>query len=110
MIGQAQTGTGKTASFGIPVLHKVDPNNKKTQVIILSPTRELAIQVSEEIRKLSKYMHGVKILPVYGGQDINRQIKALKKAVHRSLSVHRDVSWIISAEKRSAARQSIRSF
>ena len=109
VIGQAQTGTGKTASFGIPVLHKVDPNNKKTQVIILSPTRELAIQVSEEIRKLSKYMHGVKILPVYGGQDINRQIKALK-AVHRSLSVHRDVSWIISAEKRSAARQSIRSF
>ena len=76
VIGQAQTGTGKTASFGIPVLHKVDPNNKKTQVIILSPTRELAIQVSEEIRKLSKYMHGVKILPVYGGQDINRQIKA----------------------------------
>ena len=64
VIGQAQTGTGKTASFGIPVLHKVDPNNKKTQVIILSPTRELAIQVSEEIRKLSKYMHGVKILPV----------------------------------------------
>ena len=78
VIALAQTGTGKTASFGIPVLHKVDPNNKKTQVIILSPTRELAIQVSEEIRKLSKYMHGVKILPVYGGQDINRQIKALK--------------------------------
>lgn len=109
VIGQAQTGTGKTASFGIPVLHKVDPNNKKTQVIILSPTRELAIQVSEEIRKLSKYMHGVKILPVYGGQDINRQIKALK-VVHRSLSVHRDVSWIISAEKQSVARQSIRLF
>ena len=68
----------RNSIFGIPVLHKVDPNNKKTQVIILSPTRELAIQVSEEIRKLSKYMHGVKILPVYGGQDINRQIKALK--------------------------------
>lgn len=78
VIGQAQTGTGKTASFGIPVLHKVDPNKKKTQVIILSPTRELAIQVSEEIRKLSKYMHGIKVLAVYGGQDINRQIKALK--------------------------------
>ncbi len=78
VIGQAQTGTGKTASFGIPVLHKVDVNNKKTQALILSPTRELAIQVSEEIRKLAKYMHGVKVLPVYGGQDINRQIKALK--------------------------------
>lgn len=78
VIGQAQTGTGKTAAFGIPVLQKVDPANKKTQVIILSPTRELAIQVADEIRKLSQYMHGVKILPVYGGQDISRQIKALK--------------------------------
>ncbi len=57
VIGQAQTGTGKTASFGIPVLHKVDPNSRKTQVIILSPTRELAIQVADEIRKLAKYMH-----------------------------------------------------
>ena len=78
VIGQAQTGTGKTASFGIPVLHKVDPNSRKTQVIILSPTRELAIQVADEIRKLAKYMHGVKVLPVYGGQEIGRQIKALK--------------------------------
>ena len=78
VIGQAQTGTGKTASFGIPVLHKVEPNSRKTQVIILSPTRELAIQVADEIRKLAKYMHGVKVLPVYGGQEIGRQIKALK--------------------------------
>ena len=78
LIGQAQTGTGKTAAFGIPILEKVDPKLKKLQAIVLCPTRELAIQVSEEIRKLSKYMHGVKILPVYGGQDINRQIKALK--------------------------------
>lgn len=54
VIGQAQTGTGKTASFGIPVLHKVDPNSRKTQVIILSPTRELAIQVADEIRKLAQ--------------------------------------------------------
>ena len=78
VIGQAQTGTGKTASFGIPLLMKVDPNNKKTQAIVLSPTRELAIQSAEEIRKLAKYMHGIKVLPVYGGQDIGRQIKALK--------------------------------
>ena len=75
VIGQAQTGTGKTASFGIPVLHKVDPNNKKTQVIILSPTRELAIQVADEIRNLSRYMHGIKVLPIYGGQDIVKQLK-----------------------------------
>ncbi len=78
VIGQAQTGTGKTASFGIPLLMKVDPNNRKTQAIVLSPTRELAIQSAEEIRRLAKYMHGIKVLPVYGGQDITRQIKALK--------------------------------
>ncbi len=78
VIGQAQTGTGKTASFGIPMLQKVEPDNKKTQVLVLSPTRELAIQVADEIRKLAKYMHGIKILPVYGGQEIGRQIKALK--------------------------------
>ena len=81
VIGQAQTGTGKTAAFGIPVLQKVDPSVKKTQVIILSPTRELAIQVSEELRNLSKYMHGIKILPVYGGQDITKQIRSLKGGV-----------------------------
>lgn len=81
VIGQAQTGTGKTAAFGIPVLQKVDPMLRKTQVLILSPTRELAIQVADEIRKLAKYMHGVKVLPVYGGQDISRQIKALKGGV-----------------------------
>ena len=78
VIGQAQTGTGKTAAFGIPLLMKVDPHNKKTQAIVLCPTRELAIQVAEEIRNLSKYMHGVKILPVYGGQDIVKQIRSLK--------------------------------
>ncbi len=78
VIGQAQTGTGKTAAFGVPVLQKVDPSNKKTQVIILSPTRELAIQVADELRKLSKYMHGVKVLPVYGGQEITKQIRSLK--------------------------------
>ena len=61
VIGQAQTGTGKTAAFGIPVLQKVDPSCKKTQAVILSPTRELAIQVADELRKLSKYMHGIKV-------------------------------------------------
>ena len=76
--GQAQTGTGKTAAFGIPLLMKVDPHNKKTQAIVLCPTRELAIQVAEEVRNLAKYMHGVKVLPVYGGQDIVKQIRSLK--------------------------------
>lgn len=82
IIGQAQTGTGKTAAFGIPLLQKIDPKNKKPQAIILCPTRELAIQVSEEIRRLSKYMHGVKVLPIYGGQEIGRQIRSLKDGVH----------------------------
>lgn len=78
IIGQAQTGTGKTAAFGIPLLQKIDPKNKKLQAIALCPTRELAIQVAEEIRNLAKYMHGIKVLPIYGGQDIVRQIKGLK--------------------------------
>ncbi|MEY8338620.1 DEAD/DEAH box helicase [Lachnospiraceae bacterium 62-35] len=78
IIGQAQTGTGKTAAFGIPLLQKVDPKNKKLQAIALCPTRELAIQVAEEIRRLAKYMHGIKVLPVYGGQEIVKQIRSLK--------------------------------
>lgn len=78
VIGQAQTGTGKTAAFGIPLLQKIDPKNKKLQAIALCPTRELAIQVAEEIRRLGKYMHGVKVLPIYGGQDIVKQIRSLK--------------------------------
>ena len=81
VIGQAQTGTGKTASFGIPLLHKVDPGRKKTQAVILCPTRELAIQVSNELHNLAKYLHGVRILPIYGGQDISRQIRSLKGGV-----------------------------
>ena len=75
LIGQAQTGTGKTAAFGIPLLEKVDPKLKKLQAIVLCPTRELAIQVADEIRNLSRYMHGIKVLPIYGGQDIVKQLK-----------------------------------
>ena len=78
LIGQAQTGTGKTAAFGIPILEKVDPKLKKLQAIVLCPTRELAIQVADEIRNLSRYMHGIKVLPIYGGQDIVKQIRSLK--------------------------------
>ena len=81
VIGQAQTGTGKTAAFSIPLLEKIDPSDKRLQAIVLCPTRELAIQVSEEVRKLAKYLHGVKTLPIYGGQPIDRQIKALKGGV-----------------------------
>lgn len=100
VIGQAQTGTGKTAAFGIPVLESVDASSHKTQVIILSPTRELAIQVADEIRKLAKYMHGVKVLPVYGGQDSAARLRHLR-AVCRLLSEPRGVLWIISGERQS---------
>ena len=78
IIGQAQTGTGKTAAFGIPVIQKVNADLRKLQSIILCPTRELAIQAAEELRKLAKYMHGIKILPIYGGQEIGKQISALR--------------------------------
>lgn len=81
VIGQSQTGTGKTAAFGLPCIDKIDTRNKKLQAVILSPTRELAIQICEELRKFVKYKDDVKILPVYGGQPIDRQITALKKGV-----------------------------
>jgi ATP-dependent RNA helicase DeaD len=79
IIGQAQTGTGKTAAFGIPVLEKIDVKNKAVQTIILCPTRELAIQVAEELKLFSKYKRGLNIVPIYGGQPIQRQIMALSK-------------------------------
>ncbi len=78
IIGQAQTGTGKTAAFAIPALQKIDPDLRKLQTIILCPTRELAMQAAEEIRNIAKFMHGIKVLPVYGGQDISKQIRGLK--------------------------------
>lgn len=77
MIGQAQTGTGKTAAFGIPVLQRIDTSLPGPQAIILSPTRELAVQSAEEINHLAQFA-AVRALPIYGGQDINRQFRALR--------------------------------
>jgi ATP-dependent RNA helicase DeaD len=82
VIGQAQTGTGKTAAFGIPVLEKIYEPDNSVQAIILCPTRELSIQVAEELAKLAMHMKKVKVLPIYGGQPIGRQIRALNKGVH----------------------------
>ena len=81
MIGQARTGTGKTASFGIPMLQRINPKDKSLQAIVLCPTRELAIQSANEIRKLAKFLHGIKVLPIYGGQEISKQIRSLKCGV-----------------------------
>jgi ATP-dependent RNA helicase DeaD len=79
VIGQSQTGTGKTAAFGIPLLEKINQYDKHLQAVILCPTRELAIQISEEFRKLLKYRDNIKVIPIYGGQPIDRQIIALRK-------------------------------
>jgi ATP-dependent RNA helicase DeaD len=77
LIGQAQTGTGKTAAFGIPMLEKISTDNRTIQGIVIAPTRELAVQVAEELNKIGQYK-GIRTLPIYGGQHIGRQIKALK--------------------------------
>jgi ATP-dependent RNA helicase DeaD len=81
IIGQAQTGTGKTASFGIPIIDRIEPALKKVQALILCPTRELAVQIAEELKLLGKYKKDIRILPVYGGQPIERQIAALQRGV-----------------------------
>jgi ATP-dependent RNA helicase DeaD len=81
LIGQAQTGTGKTAAFGIPLVEKIDISKEMVQGIIIAPTRELAIQVSEELYKIGSGKR-VKVLPIYGGQDISRQIRSLKNNPH----------------------------
>ncbi|HEX6981712.1 MAG TPA: DEAD/DEAH box helicase [Balneolaceae bacterium] len=82
IVGQAQTGTGKTAAFGIPVVEQTDLSNNNVQTIIMCPTRELAIQVTGELIKIGKHFDGLHVVPVYGGQSISHQIKALKRGAH----------------------------
>ena len=79
VLGRSNTGTGKTAAFGIPAIEKVIPGNKFPNALIICPTRELVTQVATELRKFSKYKEGVKIVPIYGGQPIDRQIQLLKR-------------------------------
>ena len=74
IVGQAQTGTGKTIAFAIPIIEAVKQRSKRTHAIVLCPTRELAIQVSEEIKRVAKYRKDIRVLPVYGGQPIDRQL------------------------------------
>lgn len=81
IIGQAQTGTGKTAAFGVPMIERLDPRILRIQGLILTPTRELAVQVADHISKFGKYA-GFRVLPVYGGESIHRQAWALQKGVH----------------------------
>lgn len=81
IIGQAQTGTGKTAAFSLPMLEKIDPKSKQVQALVLTPTRELAIQVAEAIHSYAKHIGRIRILPVYGGQSISQQIRHLRSGV-----------------------------
>ena len=81
VIGQAQTGTGKTAAFGVPMIQRLNPNIKGVQGLILTPTRELAVQVADNIAKFGKY-EKIRVLPVYGGESINKQIHALSGNIH----------------------------
>ena len=82
VLGQAQTGTGKTAAFALPLLSNLDLKQKDPQVLVLAPTRELAIQVAEAFQTYAKHMKGFHVLPVYGGADYRGQISALKRGVH----------------------------
>mgnify|MGYP000175610473 CR=1 FL=1 len=81
IIALAQTGTGKTAAYGLPVLQNTDPSNKTTQAVILSPTRELCLQIADDLNGFAKYIEGLHIVAVYGGTDIGSQIRTLKHGV-----------------------------
>ena len=82
VIGQAQTGTGKTAAFALPLLDRIDLNNNQVQLLVLVPTRELAIQVSEAIQTYARHLKGFHVLPIYGGQSYDVQLRPLKRGVH----------------------------
>ena len=82
MVALAQTGTGKTAAFGIPVLQRIDSSRKETQALILSPTRELCLQIADDLKDFSRYMDGIHVEAVYGGANIGQQIRALKHGAH----------------------------
>ena len=81
VIALAQTGTGKTAAYGLPILQKVNPESRATQAIVLSPTRELCLQIADDLKDYSRYIEGLHVLAVYGGSSIESQIRALKKGV-----------------------------
>jgi ATP-dependent RNA helicase DeaD len=82
VLGQAQTGTGKTAAFALPILSRIDLNKKDPQVLVLAPTRELAIQVAEAFQRYAAHLKGFHVLPIYGGQDYSTQLRQLKRGAH----------------------------
>ena len=82
VVALAQTGTGKTAAFGLPLLQQINVKNRVPQSLILCPTRELCLQIAGDLNDYSKYIDGLKVLPVYGGSSIDSQIRSLKRGVH----------------------------
>src|SRR3954463_11105066 len=82
VVGLAQTGTGKTAAFALPILSRIDLSQKAPQVLVLAPTRELALQVAEAFERYATYVKGLHVLPVYGGQGYGVQLSALRRGVH----------------------------
>ena len=82
VVALAQTGTGKTAAFGLPLIQQINVNNRIPQSLILCPTRELCLQIAGDLNDYSKYIDGLRVLPVYGGSSIESQIRALKRGVH----------------------------
>ncbi|MDD6231743.1 MAG: DEAD/DEAH box helicase, partial [Frisingicoccus sp.] len=79
VVAQAPTGTGKTCAFGIPLIEGIDIERRNVQALILCPTRELVVQTTDELMKLIKYKHSIRVVPIYGGQNMDRQIMALKR-------------------------------
>ena len=82
VVALAQTGTGKTAAFGLPLIQKIEVKNRVPQALVLCPTRELCLQIAGDLTDYSKYVDGLRVLPVYGGSSIESQIRNLKKGVH----------------------------
>ena len=99
VVGLAQTGTGKTAAFALPILSRLDFNQKTPQALVLAPTRELAIQVSEAFEKYAAHLPGVHVLPVYGGQGYGVQLSALRRGVH--IIVGTPGTWVAYRSKAS---------
>jgi ATP-dependent RNA helicase DeaD len=102
LIGQAQTGTGKTAAFALPLMEQIDVKLTKPQALVLTPTRELAIQVAEALQSYAKNLPGFHVLPIYGGQSYTIQLKQCR-AAPTSSSAPRVASWTTSSARRSTS-------